>query len=595
MPLPGGVAGGVLGGAAVNIVINAIDNYSKELERSKRMTEALNRSIKLAAIGIAGVFALAANEAAKFETSTIAFTSMMGSAKDSKQFLGELADFSRRTPFTLPGVEEGAKKLMAYGVEADKIIDILTVLGNISVVAGKEKMPRLILALGQIKSKTVLAGQELRQLTETGVPIIEELAKVTGHTKAEIVGDTKDLRISYEEVLLALQNMTKEGGSIGNVMEKSMGSAEQEVSNFSENIVILGRNLGSVLLPTVKSVVSSLSSLIDKFNDMPEGIRDMLSKGVVATGGVAILTGIGVKASEVASNLRGMTPASPVFVSDVTGGGSSKGGKVLKKTAGLSAAAISGIAAAAVSGIVATDYVAQKAGSSFTDTALALTGNPIGIYKLASAYSDKRQSQISASSKVGLPFRQDPIQNLFSNPEIKEEQNSELRLSVETLEDFNNLLKTNHDSMDVSSFQLQRLAEIQNNLNSMKENETITLEEWSKKQVQLNEITNNLTEADKLELKARLENVEAIKVSTQSLRTMADVFPYGGRARELGLSTKHQIQTSSEFSNVEFNPGTGTWMREGTSNAVPINRHSMVVNNYNTQDNSQETNKQVPA
>jgi hypothetical protein len=56
--------------------------------------------------------------------------------------------------------------LLAYGLQSKDIIPTLTDLGNITAGVGKEKLPFLITALGQVNTKTKLAGQELNQFIE---------------------------------------------------------------------------------------------------------------------------------------------------------------------------------------------------------------------------------------------------------------------------------------------------------------------------------------------------------------------------------------------------------------------------------------------
>ena len=49
---------------------------------------------------------------------------------------------------------------------------------------GRDKFPNLILAFGQVATATRLRGQEVRQFTEAGVPILEALGAQLGKTAA---------------------------------------------------------------------------------------------------------------------------------------------------------------------------------------------------------------------------------------------------------------------------------------------------------------------------------------------------------------------------------------------------------------------------
>jgi len=91
-----------------------------------------------------------------------------------------MTNFAKKTPFTLQGLENETKKLLAYGISQKEVMADLKVLGDIAAGVGMDKLPNLTLAYGQVRAAGRLTGMELRQFTEAGVPLLEELSKVTG-------------------------------------------------------------------------------------------------------------------------------------------------------------------------------------------------------------------------------------------------------------------------------------------------------------------------------------------------------------------------------------------------------------------------------
>jgi tape measure domain-containing protein len=169
------------------------------------------------------------------EDNAIAFETMIGSGEKAQKFMQDLADFSLKTPFTLPEIQENAKKLMAYGIAIDEVLPTLKNLGDISAGVGKEKLPFLTLALGQVRTAGKLTGNELRQFTEAGVPLLDELAKMTGKSASKIKDDMeKGIAPSFAQVQKALQNMTGDGGKFFNLMEKRSTSMSGILSNLSD-------------------------------------------------------------------------------------------------------------------------------------------------------------------------------------------------------------------------------------------------------------------------------------------------------------------------------------------------------------------------
>ena len=83
-------------------------------------------------LGGAGLGALATQIVkvrGEFQQYEVAFETMLGSAKKAKDMMRDMEEFAVHTPFTMPQVVQGAKQLMAYGEEAEDVIDTLRHLG----------------------------------------------------------------------------------------------------------------------------------------------------------------------------------------------------------------------------------------------------------------------------------------------------------------------------------------------------------------------------------------------------------------------------------------------------------------------------------
>ena len=195
-----------------------------------------------AATTAAAVFSF--KSASDFEQARIAFDTMLGSAEKGRKIMGELSDFARKTPFTLPDVVTGAKQLLAYGIEANNIIPTFTALGNISAGVGRDKLPQLVLAYGQVRTATKLTGQELRQFTEAGVPLLEAIGKVTGKTAKQIKEDMEGgAAPSFETVQKAIFSLSDKGGKFFNLMDKQSKTFGGFMSNLSDNLGRVARNV----------------------------------------------------------------------------------------------------------------------------------------------------------------------------------------------------------------------------------------------------------------------------------------------------------------------------------------------------------------
>ena len=188
----------------------------------------------------------------ELEQTNIAFETMLGSAEKGKQLFADLAKFTKATPFELKDTLIGAKRLLAYNIEAEKIIPTLTALGNIAAGVGREKLPFLILALGQVRTATKLRGQELRQFSEAGVPLIAALAEKFGKAESEIASMVSRGEVGFKDVEEAIIAMTSGTGKFADLMQKQSKSFLGILSIIRDTLNIIAIEIGSSILPMGK-------------------------------------------------------------------------------------------------------------------------------------------------------------------------------------------------------------------------------------------------------------------------------------------------------------------------------------------------------
>lgn len=224
--------------SALNGFANNIDNLGDKVANTGK------RAVQALAVGTTAALTFAIKSASAYEQNRIAFDTMLGSAQAGQNMMKQLSDFARKTPFDLPEVVTGAQRLLAYNISAKDLLPTLTSLGNISAGVGKEKLPFLILALGQVRAAGRLMGGELRQFTEAGVPLLQLLADQSGKTTAQIRDDMeKGMGPSFEQVQSALASASKEGGKFYNLMGKQSQTFSGVMSNITDQIGRVARKI----------------------------------------------------------------------------------------------------------------------------------------------------------------------------------------------------------------------------------------------------------------------------------------------------------------------------------------------------------------
>lgn len=168
--------------------------------------------------------------AAGMETAEIGFTTMLGSAEKAQAFLADLNEFAAKTPFDLPGLQKSASSLVSAGIEADKVIPIMTSLGNATsgMGTGAEGIQRATVALQQMNAAGKITGEDLNQLRDAGIPVFDLLAAATGKSVkqvAELANQGKLGAKELEQLMGALES--------GKGLERFNGLMEAQSTTMS--------------------------------------------------------------------------------------------------------------------------------------------------------------------------------------------------------------------------------------------------------------------------------------------------------------------------------------------------------------------------
>ena len=104
------------------------------------------------------------------------------------------------SPFSIKELVTFTKELAAYRIETELLFDTTMRLADIS--AGLGEMSRLVLAYGQVNAASVLRGQELRQFTEAGIPLVQLLAQKFSALNGRAVETAEVFELISERVFL---------------------------------------------------------------------------------------------------------------------------------------------------------------------------------------------------------------------------------------------------------------------------------------------------------------------------------------------------------------------------------------------------------
>lgn len=186
----------------------------------------------------------------EFELQQRALQSILQNKAEANKIWQQTVDLAVRSPFRVGELVKYTKQLAAYRIETDKLHDTTKRLADVSAGLGVD-MSRLILAFGQVRAAEYLRGTELRQFTEAGIPMLEELARYFTELEgravstADVFGMISKRMVAFEDVEAVFKRMTDAGGTFYNMQEIQAETLKGQISNLHDSIDLMMNDIGS--------------------------------------------------------------------------------------------------------------------------------------------------------------------------------------------------------------------------------------------------------------------------------------------------------------------------------------------------------------
>lgn len=208
----------------------------------------------------------------EFQQLGIALETMLGSKEKATKLQEQIIAVAARTPFSLQEVSQGVKQLLAYQESQDTVIDTMKRLGDVASGVGVP-IGRLIMAYGQVKAKGRLMGDDLKQFTEAGIPLIAELAKQFGVAESKISEMVSAGKVGFDDVRQVIVRLTSEGGMFFNLMEKQSKSLTGMVSNLGDAWDRMLNDIGQSNEGLLAGGISAITHLIENYQRVIDALK----------------------------------------------------------------------------------------------------------------------------------------------------------------------------------------------------------------------------------------------------------------------------------------------------------------------------------
>jgi tape measure domain-containing protein len=236
-----------------------------------------------AAIGSAmvGAGGFGLRVAADMQQAQIGFTTLLGSAEQADAFIREMRDFAARTPFEFAGLQEAASRLIAVGVEADRVIPLMTALGDATSAmgTGSQGIEQAVRALTQMQQKGKVSGEEMLQLAEAGIPAWDALAAKLGVDVATAQDMVAKGQVRVNDLMAALAERA------GPAMQKVAGMMDAQSKSLAGLMSTLKDTLSIGLADAMAPVVAQLTSggLLERISGQLTSLLSSIGPALAST------------------------------------------------------------------------------------------------------------------------------------------------------------------------------------------------------------------------------------------------------------------------------------------------------------------------
>ena len=347
-----------------------------------KLASLIKNSARLFALHTGGRFVKNIREVtAEFELQKVALGSIIQDTSRAESLFREIKAAAIESPFEIKDLVTYTKQLSAYQIETDKLFSTTMRLADVSAGLGVD-MGRLILAFGQVRAASVLRGQELRQFTEAGIPLVDKLAEKFSElnnrtvTTAEVFDLISKRAVPFSMIEEIFRDMTDAGGMFYKMQEKQAETLAGQWANLKDSVSIMYDEIGRT-----DAVHGAMTVLIKDAKWLFQNWRSWAQ--IIKVAGAALISYVAVSKSVAAWN---------ALVAKAEAMAAAAEGQREKNIKGLISSLIGKTATEKVSTLSTKWYTAATVKAAAANTALAKTfwnlvaamaSNPFGILVVA--------------------------------------------------------------------------------------------------------------------------------------------------------------------------------------------------------------------
>ncbi len=212
----------------------------------------------------------------EFQKLQVAMETMLQSKTKAEALMAQMVQTSATTPFGLQEVAGGAKQLLAYGLEAEKVNETLIRLGDIA--AGLSiPLGDLVYLYGTTMTQGRLYTQDFNQFVGRGIPLIKELSEQFGVAENKVKDLVEEGKVGFPEIQKVIESLTNAGGMFGGLMEKQSQTISGQISNIEDAFDIMFNEIGQNSEGVINSALYATSTLVENYETVAEALGTLVA------------------------------------------------------------------------------------------------------------------------------------------------------------------------------------------------------------------------------------------------------------------------------------------------------------------------------
>lgn len=248
------------------------DEYALYNNDGKKVTEtnngmAISWKQALGVIGGAAALKSFASEMVRvrgeFQEMETSIKTLVGDTMANK-LIPRIKELAKISPLTMTDMVGAEKMMLGFNIEADKTIDYLKALSDISM-GSSSKFNSLTLAFSQMSATGKLMGQDLNQMINAGFNPLQQISEKTGKSIEILKGEMSKGAISAEMVQQAFIDATSAGGKFFGMSENASNTINGQISMMHDAMDAAFNEMGTKSEGFIMSAIQGTTSLMQNY------------------------------------------------------------------------------------------------------------------------------------------------------------------------------------------------------------------------------------------------------------------------------------------------------------------------------------------